>query len=389
MVLPKIKEIINTIKFAKRAFTKGGFRHVTNYVSGLISSAKKTVKKIAQECIDEKHQSALNRVLNEAKFEKEELEKRYLKKIKYMFKNSKVFLIIDDTLVERNGKKVEETQSHYNHNSSDYLMGHQFFTAILYTPFLQLPLFPELYSKNTDSKIEMARSLVEKLNTASIKIDTVLFDSWYSEKELIEECIGIDARVICSIKANRKIRIKGEWFWRSLSFVSERVNSQRLIKLLIGDEEYKIWSSEVKLNHLPFVKLLVSQEYNKKEKTWNKAHLISTNLNDSLEEVICTYKIRWYIETYHRDIKQNLGFAKVFLRKKEGIVRHAMLVSIAYAVLSLIMFRSGKSMTIGNCCEYLRDKSNVKLIRGIVEIEDKPDRINRFEEVFISKSEKV
>ncbi len=389
MVLPKIKEIINTIKFTKRAFTKGGFRHVTNYVSGLISSAKKTVKKIAQECLDEKHQSALNRILNEAKFEKEELEKRYLKKIKYMFKNSKVFLIIDDTLVERNGKKVEEAQSHFNHNTSGYLRGHQFFTAILYTPFLQLPLFPELYSKNTDSKIEMARSLVEKLETASIKIDTVLFDSWYSEKELIEKCIGLNARVICSIKTNRKIRISGEWFWRSLSFISERINSQKLTKLLVEHKKYKVWTSEVKLNHLPFVKLLVSQEYSKKEKKWNKAHIISTDTNDSLEEVICTYKIRWCIETYHIDIKQNLGFAKVFLRKKEGIVRHSILVSIAYAVLSLVMFRSGKSMTIGNCCEYLKDKSGARLIRGIVEIEDKPERINRFEEVFISKNEKV
>lgn len=386
MVLHKIKEVINTIKFAKKAFTKGGFRLVTNYVSGLISSAKKTVKKIASACIDIKHQSSLNRVLNEAKFEKEQLEDRYFKKTKHLFKNSDVDLLIDDTLVERNGKRVEEAQSHFDHNSNDYIRGHQFLTGVLHTPFLQLPLFPELYSKNTDSKIEMAKSLVKKLETASIKIHTVLFDSWYSDKELIESCTMMGARVVCSIKTNRKIRFKGSNIWHSLSFISDRISSQKLNKQIINGREYLTWDSETKLNHLPFVRLVISQEYNEEEKKYTKAHLISTNINDSPGEIIITYKIRWEIETYHRDIKQNLGFAKVFLWKKEGIVRHAMLVSIAYAILKLVMYRKGSSMTIGEFCDYLREKSATETVRDIVEIDDKPERINKFEEVFISKS---
>ena len=67
MRLPKIKEILNTLNFAKKAFTKGGFRHVQNYISGLISSNKKTVNKIAKSA--NKSHSSLNRILDEAKFE--------------------------------------------------------------------------------------------------------------------------------------------------------------------------------------------------------------------------------------------------------------------------------------------------------------------------------
>ena len=46
----------------------------------------------------------------------------------------------------------------------------------------------------------------------------------------------------------------------------------------------------------------------------------STNLKDNPEEIVRTYKIRWRIGTYHRDIKQNFGFAKIYLRKTEIFV---------------------------------------------------------------------
>jgi len=389
MALPIIKEVSSILKFAKKAFTKGSFRYVTQYVNGLISLGKKTVKKISEASSEIKHQSNLNYVLTEAKFEEELLERRYLQKIKHLFKNIPVYLIIDDTLVERNGKAIEEAQKHFNHNDNDYINGHQFFTAILWTPFLQLPLFPQLYSKNTNSKIEMAQSLIDKIELASVKIHTVLFDSWYSEQELIRKCIRTDAHVVCAVKTNRKVMLEGENKWRSLSFISERIHSQKLTKIIIGKNTYETWFSITRLNHLPSVKLIISEEKNKDGEVIGKAHLISTNLEDSVEEIIRAYKIRWCIETYHRDIKQNLGFAKVFFRRREGIVRHAILAGMTYAVLSLFMYRKGISMTIGECCEYLRDKSHYNLVKEIVEIEDKPTRLNRFEEVFITESRKL
>ena len=48
------------------------------------------------------------------------------------------------------------------------------------------------------------------------------------------------------------------------------------------------------------------------------------------------------------------------------------------------MFRTGKSMTIGECCAHLKEKSTISLIKEIVVIANKPERLERFEEVFIS-----
>jgi len=384
LVLPKIKEVENLLAFAKVAFTKGSFRHITQYVNGLISLAKKTVKKISEASSEIKNQSSLNYALTEARFEQEALTKRYLEKIRYLFKNAMVYLIIDDTLVERNGDTVQEAQYHYDHNTGKQIKGHQFFTALLWTPFLQLPIFPELYSKETDSKIEMAQSLIDRLELARIKINTVLFDSWYSEQELIKKCIRIKARVVCSIKTNRKVKLHKKRKWRKLSFISERIRSQKLDKQIIENKTYETYSSVVTLNHLSSVKLIISEQMNKDDELAGKAHLISTNIEDSAEEIIRTYKYRWKIEVYHRDIKQNLGFATVFFARREGIVRHSILASITYAVLSLFMYRKNISMTIGECCAYLKEKSTISLVREIVFIESKPKRLEKFEEVFIS-----
>ena len=384
MILAKIREVAQNLNFLRDAFTKGGFRHATNYISGLIALSKKTVKKIAEACPDEKHSSALSRILTEAKFEKESFEKRYLKKIRFLFGNFVVYLLFDDTIVEHNGEFVEETQQHFDHNTNGYVQGHQFFTAILYTPFLQLPLFPELYSKNTDSKIEMANKLISKLINANIRIHTVLFDSWYSDKNLIKTCLNASIRVICAIKTNRKIRYFKARNYKPLSFISQQTKFQKLHEYKVEDKIYDIWSKNVYLNKLPLMRLVISHERIDGKFSDRVIHLISTYLKDTDEKILQTYKIRWRIETYHRDIKQNLGFAKAFFRKKEGIVRHAIFVAIAYAVLSLFMYTKGMIMTIGACCEYLRDKANTSLIAEIIAIEDSATRLNRFEEIFIS-----
>ncbi len=53
------------------------------------------------------------------------------------------------------------------------------------------------------------------------------------------------------------------------------------------------------------------------------------------------------------------------------------------------MHRKEISMTIEECCEYLKNKSTVTLVKEIVEIENKPEKLEKFEEVLISKSRQL
>ena len=387
-ILPKLEELNKHLNFAKKAFTKGGFRHATNYIDGLIALNRKTVKKISQASVDESHHSAINRILTEAKFEQELLEERYLKKIGYLAKGLQVSLIFDDTLAEHNGKCIEEAQSHYDHSSNDFIRGHQFFTSMIHTPVFQLPLFPKLYSKNTDSKIEMAKDMVDNVS-GKIKLYSVVFDSWYSDKKLIKKCITRGIKVVCAIKSNRTFSMeKGKW--KLLLDFLKTISTRKMENYFIDEKKYKILSLVAKLSGIPHVKIIISKEWDEEKKKWGKFfYLISTNTQDTPAQIIRHYKIRWSIETYHFDIKQNLGFARAFFRKKEGIVRHAIFSTIAYAILKLFMLCRGLVMTIGECCAYIQDKEMDNFIREIVEIEDKSERIAHFEEVFIRKTAKV
>jgi hypothetical protein len=329
--------------------------------------------------------------LTDAKFEQGLLEKRYLKKVRYLTKGQYIILIFDDSLVERNGKHIEETQSHKDHTCNKFISGHQFFTSMIYTPLIQLPLFPRLYSKNTESKIEMANELIDNLVVeAKIKINAVLMDSWYSDKKIIKKCMTKGIKVVCGIKTNRKISFKRDE-WRSLSKFSKNLNDCNFGNYYIDDNKYKIAAFKVKLNGIPYVKMLVSKEYFDDNKNWSSYfHLISTSTDDSPVKIIRLYSLRWCIETFHRDIKQNLGFDKAFLQLKEGIVRHAIFVAIAYVILKLFMFYRGmKDLSIGECIALVQNKEMDGFILEIIEIEEKDERIARFKEVFIRESAKV
>jgi len=387
-ILPKLEELNKHLTFAKKAFTKNGFRHVVHYIDGLITLNKKTVKKISQASVDESHHSAISRVLTEAKFEQELLEKRYLKKIAYLARGLEISLIFDDTLAEHDGHCIEETQSHYDHSSNGFIRGHQFFTSMIYTSIFQLPLFPQLYSKNTNSKIEMASDLIDYV-LQFMPLYSVVFDSWYSDKKLIKKCMTRKVKVVCAIKANRTISMeKGKWVL--LSDFLKTPSTRKMENFFIDETKYKITSLIAKLNGIPHLRIIISKEWNEKDEKWGDFfYLVSTNAQDTPVQIIRHYKIRWSIETYHFDIKQNLGFARAFFRKKEGIVRHAIFSTIAYAILKLFMICRGLVMTIGECCGHIQDKGMDNFIREIVEIEDTSERINYFEKVFIRKTAKV
>jgi hypothetical protein len=386
-LLPKLRNVNTHLSFLRKSFTKRGFRHAVVYINGLIALNKKTIKRISEACAEGESESSLNRLLSIAQFKEDQLQHRFLKKIKYLTKGMEISLIFDDTLVKREGKKVEQTQSHKNHvGSEDYITGHQFFTSMIHTPLLQIPLFPKLYSKVTDSKIQMASDLIDYVRER-VHLDNVLMDSWYSDKKIIKKCMTKGIRTVCMVKANRKIALEiGKW--KKLSKFSKHIPRKKYEYYFIDDKEYKIAEFKVKLNGIPFLKMLTSLE--KEGKKYKKPRfLISTQLDDTPVEIIRRYEVRWIIETYHWDIKQNLGFAKLFLRKKEGVVRHAIFCTIAYAVLKLYMFSRGRDMTIGACIAHIQNKEMDGFVREIIEVEDKQTRIELFEHSFIRETGEV
>ena len=241
-----------------------------------------------------------------------------------------------------------------------------FRSAMLTAGNLQFPLFPRLYDKDSISKIDMAIELIQKISK-TIKITNVLCDSWYSDVKIMKLCRINKIRIVCGIKTNRKIQLKFKQKYVKLSNLSNHNLPEE--NYWIDDKIYRIKSFYVNLNKFSKVNMLISKEY-LGEKWSDNFHIISSIQKDNIVEIIRIYGRRWAIETFHRDIKQNLGFNKCFLRNKTSIVRHSILVSIAYIALKLFMFRRKLDMTIGECIEHTTRNEFNNFMREIIEIED-------------------
>ena len=389
-VLPKLKEVNKYLSFLKNCFTKPQFNHVRNYVGGLIALNKKTISSISNSSKEEKDQSNLNRFLTEAEWSEDEVQDRYVKKISHQTKRKPTSLIIDDSIAEKTGKHIEDVQYHKNHSGNGFVFGHQVVTALIMCFGLLLPLFPKLYSKKTQSKIELAKRIIEYASS-KIRISQVIIDSWYVCNEIIKLCLKKGLTLIGNIKSNRLIQFE-EGVWIKLSKYYKSISRKRkeFQTLIINDKTYKVHSKIVKLKKVGEIKLVISRQWLEDKKKWSRPfYIICTDVSKSDICILGEYTKRWSIETFHKDIKQNLGLEAYQMRLRKGITRHLILVTLAYAILKLMMFFKKVSWTIGECIKYIQDKEFDDLIIEIVNVDDKNERIRMAKEMLLNENAKV
>ena len=299
-------------------------------------------------------------------------------------------MLIDDSISKKTGKHIEEAQYHKDHASNGYVFGHQIVTALIMCLGLILPLFPKLYSKKTQSKIELAKQLIE-FASAKIKISQVIIDSWYVCNEIIKLCLNKGLILIGNIKSNRLIQFeKGTWIKLSKYYKSISRKKKAFETIIIGDITYKIHSRIVRLKKVGFVKIVMSKQWLEDKKKWSKPfYIICTDTSKSDVYVLRNYIQRWSIETFHKDIKQCLGLEAYQMRLRKGITRHIILVTLAYAILKLIMFFKNVYWTIGECIKYIQDKEFDDLIIEIIEIDDKQERRRMAKLLLLNENAKV
>lgn len=386
-ILPQIEIVDKVINFTKKCFTKPQFAHFQGYLGGLITLQHKTVSSIASALTVQKNQSSLNRFLTCSDWDEEGLQDRYLSKVRHLFNREKASLIIDDSLSKKTGEHIAEVQYHKDHSGEGYVFGHQLVTALVKAKEKVFPLFPKLYSNKTQSKIEFAKDLV-CLADDKIRLSEVIMDSWYMCTEIIKLCLKRKLDVIGCFKSNRTVAIE-PGMWVKLSSFYKLLKKKDFTIINIDDKTYRVHERIVRVQHIGMVKLLISQEWKTQEKKWSRPfYLISTNTKKSAVQIIRTYANRWVIETFHRDIKQNLGLQAYQMRGRKGITRHLILVAIAYATLKFWMILKNVAWTIGEAIRHIQGKIFDDLIITIVEETNIQQRW-RLAEPFISRTAKA
>jgi hypothetical protein len=249
--------------------------------------------------------------------------------------HSVLFLIVDDTICQKSGKKIPGCAWHRDHAQKAYVFGHQWVLfALLYKDFL-LPLWAKLYHpKGTkgcgpfQSKITMAKRMLQTFRLPIPCKVYLLADSWYWAKELALLCRKYGYHMISQLKTTSVIFINGKK--TKVTTLSDISSAYREVSAFIygKNKTLKIARFVGIIQGLGKVAVVVVKE--KRKKT---SYLVSTNLHLSALDIVKYYAKRWKIEQMIKDLKQRLGFGHYQVRNPQAIQRHVAIVLLSYGLL--------------------------------------------------------
>ena len=247
-----------------------------------------------------------------------------------------VFVIIDDTLVEKTGKTMEGVAKHYSHTEGKQVLSHVWVTVQLVVLGHSYPLDWKLYRRQAEcenagvaffSKPELAEAMVRNFVPFAGTQTYVLADSWYSSQDLLNRCQKRGFHYIGAVKSNRKFSSSGHN--KQVQQWVKLMPKNAFVRVKVKGNSYKLWSAEGKLSSDHQVQLLVNRRY--RHKQWQ--YLISTDRTLSPRTILSYYLSRWEVEIFYRAAKQLLGWGDYQMRKLLAIERHVLLLMDTHTFL--------------------------------------------------------
>lgn len=286
---------------------------------------------------------------------------------------SQGWLVIDDVIIDKSGKKIEMVGKLYDHAQGKYLDYAHCLVQLWYADSrgIGYPLKSELYIKKEllknasefKTKHAIAQELISWAKRKGISFQGVLFDGWYLNSEFTEFIENQSKAWVSRARSNNLIKVEGKYI-QIKDFV-KNLKSEDFKEFSAKKRKYKYFAKSFKMKCLknPKVQVVLISEYDEKKDKWSDiVALVSNQITWHAEKIIKSYLLRWSIETFFRDSKQHLGLGDYQMRKLAGIKRHWCLVSLAYVFLikmklesSLIKSLSHQLKTVGQLCSYHKD----------------------------------
>jgi hypothetical protein len=340
MFLTKEIEIFGEILGPYRhCFSKPQWNHFLTYISGLLLGGKgeKNIQDISENLLDGKDQSSLNRFITKPHWDIRILNNLRIQK--NLHERDGGILSLDDTIIEKTGKRMDGVGYLYDPSRRRNVLCHDVVSTFYRTSSGQLPLYFEPYVKKEvaencgvwfRTKIQIAVDLLRK-SLLKVNPAAVVFDEWYMCRELLDFLSSRGLTWVSQAKTNRCIFIDGVWI-NLTSYVKTLPHKLfNRIDAEVGEKKYKwFYETTVMMRNVGLVKLVILKRRRNSKRC---VFLVSNNITLSGLQVLEYYKNRWCIEVFHRDCKQHLGLGEYQVRKLDAVVIHLHLVFFAYTLL--------------------------------------------------------
>jgi len=282
--------------------------------------------------------------------------------------------VVDDTSQARAGRKVEGTSCYFDHTEGRHRKGHQVLQLGLAAEKGFLPLEAQIVTgkkcaidkpkdkpfrdqrssaardmqrAREQNKHQLFRGMLQRALRAGFSAAYVLADAWFGCKENIACCL--DNELVGIFQMKRGL-LAYQYHGRAYTASQLYTLVQRRMQPCNRRARYKTANLIVSLNletddHKPArwveVRLVFSAPVRAQTTdTW--VVFLCTELKLSDAKILEVYALRWSIEVYFKEIKQNLGFLKEQSGRYQLAYASVHLAALRYLLLFEAMLREGQ-----------------------------------------------
>jgi hypothetical protein len=251
--------------------------------------------------------------------------------------NEKAYVIFDDTVLDkRYAEDIELTRRQYSGNEHSVVRGIGLISCAYVNPETSefWVIDYRIYDPEGDgkSKIDHVREMLQALAYHKpLPFRTVLMDSWYATKELMQYIDKLGKYYYCPLKKNRLVDDTGgrEKYKsiESLTWSKAELEQGKIIKIKSFSQDKKV----------KLFRVTVST---------NRTEYITTNdlTQDSTDAVQQVCDIRWKIEEFHREIKQLTGVESCQCRKARIQRNHINCAMLVWLRLKQMAYSTGQTV---------------------------------------------
>jgi hypothetical protein len=251
--------------------------------------------------------------------------------------NEKAYVIFDDTVLDkRYAEDIELTRRQYSGNEHSVVRGIGLISCAYVNPETSefWVIDYRIYDPEGDgkSKIDHVREMLQALAYHKpLPFRTVLMDSWYATKELMQYIDKLGKYYYCPLKKNRLVDDTGgrEKYKsiESLTWSKAELEQGKIIKIKSFSQDKKV----------KLFRVTVST---------NRTEYIATNdlTQDSTDAVQQVCDIRWKIEEFHREIKQLTGVESCQCRKARIQRNHINCAMLVWLRLKQMAYSTGQTV---------------------------------------------
>ena len=362
--------------------TEAARRHFAEYLTGLMVAERKTVSGINREFVVTTDQSCLNRWLTEVSWDVQTLNDRRLEwlqrdpKTRY---SPRGVIAIDNTLVDHEGKLIEDVGWFWDHADERYVIAHDYLISNYVCPSgAHYPIEWKRFKKREacaagefKAHTQLCIALIEDA-VARGSPGAFTFDCYFTSAKVLNHIQSQQRAYVGALKLNRHVVYDGRE--QSLQAVARQIPGAAKRPVRMGQRRYWYFSKQMRIPDVDHPVRVVLFWKARGDQEASKA-LVSNRLGWEVIRMILVYRYRWTgTETFHRDGKQLLGLGDCQVRTGEGQTRHVYLVSVAYSLLMRSLHQTHlydwarrTLTTIGEACRAVKAETLERIVDWIVD----------------------